>query len=384
MSRLTLLIASVLLAAPALALLDPNADADAAFLKFVKDRKRDYGSDAGLNFRRNIFRARHRMFAEVNGQKNTFTVGVTEFADYTDQELSRMTGSLDNSTESTSKLSAAPAYKAASNDRKLQATYSPTDMTGLPTSADWSAKGFVTSVKNQGQCGSCTNFASAALLEAFLLQNSSLFPAEIAALSVKGEPNIAEQQLVDCARMANTLGCDGNHIPNSIDYAAKNALSNETNYPYIAADASCIAPSADKPRVQLSFTSIALPVNNPRAIIDALSRGPVASSLDIGPNFQHVTGGVYASAQCANAPTTDANGNPTPLGRHAVLLVGYDLTASPPFLKFKNSWGTTWGTSGFFKIDFNPAIANGPCNFFTNNIIRTLTPVAAATSTASK
>jgi hypothetical protein len=35
---------------------------------------------------------------------------------------------------------------------------------------------------------------------------------------------------------------------------------------------------------------------------------------------------------------------------HAVLMVGYDDTSSPPSLKIKNSWGTSWGEEGYFRV----------------------------------
>ena len=36
---------------------------------------------------------------------------------------------------------------------------------------------------------------------------------------------------------------------------------------------------------------------------------------------------------------------------HGVLLVGYDAAVSPPYWNIKNSWGPTWGESGFIRIE---------------------------------
>ena len=39
------------------------------------------------------------------------------------------------------------------------------------------------------------------------------------------------------------------------------------------------------------------------------------------------------------------------VGGHAVVAVGYDDTASVPFVWVRNSWGPAWGLKGYFKMD---------------------------------
>ena len=58
------------------------------------------------------------------------------------------------------------------------------------------------------------------------------------------------------------------------------------------------------------------------------------------------------------------NGQPN----HAVVAVGYNIDpndSSNIWIKFKNSWGTNWGESGYFRMAINNNLDNqnnGPCN----------------------
>ena len=60
--------------------------------------------------------------------------------------------------------------------------------------------GYITSVKNQGTCGSCVAFGTTAALEASLIK----------AGASKSELDISEQHLLDCSYQKHTAkGCSG-------------------------------------------------------------------------------------------------------------------------------------------------------------------------------
>ncbi|KAL4458947.1 hypothetical protein ABPG75_013812 [Micractinium tetrahymenae] len=90
------------------------------------------------------------------------------------------------------------------------------------------------------------------------------------------------------------------------------------------------------------------------------SLSPLASGRE---NFERYGGGVWQAARCplpGGAPTVaSAQMN------HAVLVIGYDMTASPPYWLLKNSWGTGWGEGGYFKLEMLDDNTYGTCSMYT-------------------
>lgn len=72
------------------------------------------------------------------------------------------------------------------------------------------------------------------------------------------------------------------------------------------------------------------------------STGPQSVSFKVITGFQNYKGGVYSAKSCGYE-TKDVN--------HAVLATGYGVEKGVKFWNVKNSWGPTWGASGYFKIE---------------------------------
>ena len=121
----------------------------------------------------------------------------------------------------------------------------------LPTSKDWQKKGKVTSVKDQGSCGSCWAFAVIALVEAsHNIQKGNAY-------------NLSEQNLVDCD--SGSSGCSGGYTPDAAKYVKNNGVHSESNYAYTGTDDRCKSPRGTKRYV--SKVTRVLKKNSKRAIM---------------------------------------------------------------------------------------------------------------------
>lgn len=187
---------------------------------------------------------------------------------------------------------------------------------------DWRTMGGVTPVKDQGNCGSCWDFAATGATESAILIADSV------------EWDLSEQQVLSC----NTGGssCNGGWMEDAYSLFMDYGAVEESCMPYEADDTVPCTQEDCVPIAHLvGFEDIPNSVN---AIKNALLLGPVSTTFMVYSDFDW---------DCYWHETTDEL-------NHAVVIVGWndDMCAGRGAWIVKNSWGTAWGDEGYFYMPY--------------------------------
>jgi len=204
-----------------------------------------------------------------------------------------------------------------------------TRQVNFPSSLNWTAKGYVTPVKNQGSCGSCWSFSTTGVLEGAHFRKTG----QLIALS--------EQNLVEC--VPGYVGCGGGLPSGAVKYIkSKGGVATESSYPY--ASGSGAYSACGKSNVNTVSMSPSIVTTRPDDVslqTALVTYGPVSVAVAVGSGFYSYESGVM-DPHTACGTSID----------HAVLLTGYG-TDSATGLKYwivKNSWGQDWGEHGYFRL----------------------------------
>jgi len=222
------------------------------------------------------------------------------------------------------------------------------DLKAAPKTVDWSQKGAVTKVKDQGMCGSCWAYSATEGIESAVFMATGKLPTPLSA-----------QQIISCDHKL-AAGCSGGDLPTALNYVMKaGGIDSKVDYPSTSADdgknGTC---KYDQTKVveKVSGFKYALPpcrngtcANQDEDVLAAaLAKfGPISVCVNAGDGHWdfYEQGMIWppAAHPCSGAASEID---------HCVQLVGYDRSSDKPYWKVRNSWGEVWGDEGYMKLQF--------------------------------
>jgi cathepsin L len=289
--------------------------------------------------RRAVYESTIAFIESENSKGHSFTLGVNQFSHLTEEEfVSQYTGAVPDEAEDAPHLGQLEAAVRAD-------------------AVDWTTKGVVNSIKDQGSCGSCWAFSAVGTVEsAYAVHSGKLL-------------NLAEQELLDCADYTQA-GCGGGYNDKAMTFISQHGACSEASYPYTAKDFDDDKCQADKTETGKDGTnscSVALPIGAVTGFSDvgksstdleaALNVMPVSVTIRADSTFQSYRSGVL-SASCPFLGQIN----------HAVIAVGYDSES----FKIRNSWGKAWGEEGYVRLAKEAGSHGAFCLFKNAPVVPTL------------
>ncbi|XP_064086137.1 crustapain-like [Macrobrachium nipponense] len=287
-----------------------------------------YANPVDEQYRESVFQDKLEYIEETNKlyEKGllTYYLKINKYSDLTHKELmDQMTGGL---------------YMRTAPPKD---TPSEVSVEGLAEEVDWRAKGAVSPVKDQGECGSCYAFSAVSSLESMLFIKTGQLV------------DLSEQNLVDCASDYSCFGCRGGFPYGAYIFLMdQGGIATEESYPYAGAEQDCMFDAASVGAVVKSYVEPTSESKLQQAVHDD---GPVSVYIDANhPTFGSYGGGVYIEPNC---DSLNAN--------LAVSVVGYGVENGLEYWLVRNAWGESWGEEGYIKMAKN---AGNMCAISTHAI----------------
>jgi len=282
-----------------------NSAVTDAFGRFMKEYGKSYDSVEEYAKRLGVFAENMDRVAKMNAEhvliNGEAVFGVTKFSDLTPEEF--------KATYLT--------YRPSNRTRDIK---DPVIEGPIANDIDWVSKGAVTPVKDQGRCGSCWAFSATAAIESY------------AKLSGKyGLEVLSAQQINSCDKRDG--GCNGGNTETAYEYVkGAGGIERNSDYPYTSGGGSTGSCKFQSSKIAVTISGYHSVSRGESALKNALNDGPASLCL-AASSWQTYRGGILA--RCDNQVD------------HCVQGTGYSGSS---YWRIRNSWGTSWGESGFIRL----------------------------------
>ncbi|KAF5887543.1 cathepsin L1-like, partial [Clarias magur] len=271
---------------------------DQYWLSWKTKFNKTYNSIGEEMFRRYIWQQNVVDVMKHNKEQHSFTMGTNHLSDMTEEEINAQLNGL--------RMENIPLDM---NKNLLELSDSP-----IPDRLDWTEKGLVSPVQNQGMCGSCWAFSAVGALEAQMKKKTrQLVP-------------LSAQNLVDCSVTEGNHGCKGGFMTNAFSYIIHNkGIDSDAFYPYQHREGLCRYSPKGRAGSCSSFRM--LPHANESVLLSAVAQiGPVSVGVNAKlASFHRYRSGIYTDPLC----------DPRRVN-HAVLVVGYGTERGQDYWLVKN------------------------------------------------
>ncbi len=208
----------------------------------------------------------------------------------------------------------------------------------------WGSK--VHTIRDQGQCGSCWAFgATEALSDRFAIETST-------------DVVLSPQHLVSCDN--GNFGCNGGYLNKAWAFMQKTGVATDECYPYTSGttqvDGECFTTCSDGSAFTLYHAGQYAMTSSVSKTQQALQQdGPVEAAFTVYEDFMNYKSGIYEHKTGGM------------LGGHAIKNVGWGTEGGVDYWIMANSWSTSWGDNGFFKIKRGDCGINNQMTFAVAN-----------------
>ena len=282
------------------------------FVSWMRETNNFYTGDE-YHLRLGIFLTNARVVDQHNKGKRSFTISLNKFAAMTPTEFSSILG-----------FSTVGGVRRPNIQNEKRVTYKG----DAPDSFDWREKNVVNTIKDQDTCGGAWAFSVVAAQES------------VHAINTNELLRLSEQNLIDCCTAGTGCGMAWpDKVMTWIVESQDGHYNLESEYPYKGVQQSTCEYSQHRAVSQIVSVESVLQSDENLLKEHIANVGPVTACLDCRSLlFMLYHGGIYDDDFCIKYTYS-----------HSMCILGYGSDNGVDYWLIRNSWGLSWGESGYIR-----------------------------------